>query len=298
MMVDHPPATPPRSADRPAPDVAGATVRRPGRAEVDPRRHQRRRRLTDQALSWGTPLALCLLWQLAATRAWIDVRYFPAPSTIWHAQVDSFDDGSMLDALGVTTRKLVIGFLAGTVAGWLVGALIGSVRVARAALEPLLIALYTIPKLAIFPIFLLVFGLGETPHIVMVAVSVFFVVVIGVSGAIRSIDQGYIDAARAFDATAWQRLRHVIVPAALPAVASSLRVAAGTAVLVVVGLELVTGGKGLGFLIWNSWNLFLPARMYAGAIVASLLGLAFTLIVTALSNRLSPWATHDDLFGR
>ena len=273
---------------------AVARVRRaPGPAERDPAGFIRRRRRVERLLAWGTPISLFLLWQLAAELAWIDVRFFPAPTTIFDALWESITDGTMTEAIWVTTRKLLIGFTVGTVGGWVVGTLLATVRSFRAAFEPILIALYTVPKLAVLPILLLIFGFGETPQLVLLATSVFFVVTLGVAGAIRAIDTGYLDAASSFGATRRQVLRHVILPGALPGVGSSMQVAAGMSVLVVVGLELVVGGDGLGNLIWSSWQVFLPARTYAGVIVASVLGVAFTTAVSALMRRLSPWAADD-----
>lgn len=271
-----------------------AHVRRvPGPAELDPVGFNRRRNRIERLLAWGTPAFLFVLWQLAAEVGWIDVRFFPAPTTIFEALWESIEDGTMTEAVWVTTRKLLIGFAAGTVGGWIVGTLLATVRPFRAAFEPILIALYTVPKLAVLPVLLLIFGFGETPQLVLLASSVFFVVTLGVAGAIRAIDIGYLDAARSFGATRRQVLRHVILPGALPGVASSMQVAAGMSVLVVVGLELVVGGDGLGNLIWSSWQVFLPARTYAGVIVASVLGVAFTTAVSAAMRRLSPWAADD-----
>lgn len=271
-----------------------SVVRSPGAAERDPVGFQRRRRRIELALAWGTPIALFALWQIAARADAIDVRFFPAPTTIFDALIESIDDGSMTSALWATTRKLLIGFSIGTASGWIVGALLATVRLFRAAFEPLLIAFYTVPKLALLPVLLLIFGFGETPQLVLLSVSVFFVVALGVAGAIRSIDTGYLDAARSFEASRLQVLRHVIVPGALPGVAASMQVASGMSVLVVVGLELVVGGEGLGSLIWTSWQVFLPARTYAGVIVASVLGVAFTFAVSAGMRRLSPWAEPHD----
>lgn len=274
--------------------MSAPVERRPGPAEHDALGFQRRRRRVERCLAWGTPVVLFTLWQLAAETDAIDVRFFPAPTTIFDAFVDSVDDRTMTDALWATTRKLLIGFGIGTVLGWIVGTLLATVRLFRAAFEPLLIALYTVPKLAVLPVLLLIFGFGETPQLVLLSMSVFFIVALGVAGAIRSIDSGYLDAARSFQASRFQVLRHVILPGALPGVASAMQVAAGMSVLVVVGLELVVGGAGLGTLIWKSWQVFLPARTYAGVVVASVLGVVFTTAVSSVMRRLTPWSGPSD----
>jgi ABC-type nitrate/sulfonate/bicarbonate transport system permease component len=253
------------------------TVRRvPGPAEVDPRRHAFRRRLVSIVLAWGTPVLLFVLWEVAARSNWIDTRFFPAPSTIWHSGVASIRDGVMVDAMVDTVRKLVIGYVAGVVAGIALGLLLGMSWVARAALENTLVALYTLPKLALFPLFLLVFGLGGTPQIVLVAVTVFFIVVLATTTAVTSVEQGYRDAAAVLGANRFKLLRHVIIPAAMPAIATAARLTAGIAILVIVGIEMISGSSGLGYLIFQRSQVFDPGTMYAGVILAGVIGVIFT----------------------
>lgn len=265
------------------------TIRRaPGAEELDPRRHARRRRAITLVLAWGTPVVLFVLWQISARAQWIDVRFFPAPSTIWHAGVQSIRDGVMTDAVVATVKKLVIGYVLGVVAGVLLGLLLGMSWIARAALENTLIGLYTLPKLALFPLFLLIFGLGSLPQIVLVAVTVFFIVVLASTTAVISVEQGYKDAAAVLGAGHVQLLRHVIVPAALPAIATAIRLTAGIAILVIVGIEMVSGDSGLGYLIFQRSQVFDPATMYAGVIIAGLIGVVFTGLVSFLLKLLIP----------
>ena len=160
------------------------------------------------------------------------------------------------------------------------GVLLGLSWVARAALENTLIALYTLPKLALYPAFLLIFGLGSMPQIVLVGVTVFFIVVLATTAAVISVEEGYRDAAAVFGANRTQLLRHVIVPAALPAIATSIRLTAGIAILVLVGIEMVSGSSGLGYLIFQRSQVFDPATMYAGVIAAGLIGVIFTSLVS------------------
>jgi sulfonate transport system permease protein len=261
--------------------TAGAPVRRvPGAAELNPKRHARNRRATTLTLAWGTPVLLIVAWQLAAGSGVMDTRFFPAPSTIWQAGVRSLQSGVLTGAMLDTVRKLLIGYGIGVVAGVALGVLLGLSWVARSALEHTLVALYTLPKLALFPVFLLLFGLGSMPQIVLVAVTVFFIVVLASTTAVISVEQGYRDAAAVFGARRAQLLRHVIVPAALPAIATAVRLTAGIAILVIVGIEMVSGDSGLGYLIFQRSQVFDPATMYAGVIVAGLIGVAFTGLVT------------------
>jgi ABC-type nitrate/sulfonate/bicarbonate transport system permease component len=256
-------------------------VRRiPGSAELAPGRHARRRRTVTLTLAWATPVVIVAVWELAARFGTLDTRFFPAPSTIWQAGVQSIEGGVMTEAMVATVRKLLIGYGIGVVAGVALGVLLGLSWIARAALEHTLVALYTLPKLALFPVFLLIFGLGSLPQIVLVAVSVFFIVVLASTTAVISVEQGYRDAAAVLGAKRTQLLRHVILPAALPAIATSIRLTAGIAILVIVGIEMVSGDSGLGYLIFQRSQVFDPGTMYAGVIIAGVIGVAFTGLVT------------------
>ncbi|WP_432845393.1 ABC transporter permease [Amycolatopsis sp. CA-161197] len=254
--------------------------RTPGPAELAPQRHARRRRGVTITLAWATPVLIIVVWELTAQFGILDTRFFPAPSVIWQAGVKSIQDGVMTDAIVDTVRKLVIGYGIGVVAGVALGVLLGLSWIVRAALEHTLVALYTLPKLALFPVFLLVFGLGGLPQIVLVGVSVFFIVVLASTTAVLSVEQGYRDAAEVLGAKRTQLLRHVILPAALPAIATSIRLTAGIAILVIVGIEMVSGDSGLGYLIFQRSQVFDPATMYAGVIIAGVIGVAFTGLVT------------------
>ncbi|HEX3618057.1 MAG TPA: ABC transporter permease [Solirubrobacteraceae bacterium] len=264
---------------------SGAVVtvtRAPAAVDVDPTRYARRRRAVGTVLAWGTPVLLILLWQIAASSGWIDVRFFPAPATVWKAGVAAFGNGTMTSAAEATIAKLLIGYGIGVIAGVALGLLLGLSWIARSSLEYTLIALYTLPKLALFPAFLLIFGIGWTPQVVLVGVSVFFIIVLATMTAVVSVEAGYRDAATVFGANRAQLLRHVILPAAMPAIGTAIRLTAGIGILVIVGIEMVSGSSGLGYLIFERAQVFDPATMYAGVIVAGLIGVIFTALVTLL----------------
>ena len=147
-------------------------VRRPTRTLQEATRHARRRRALEIGLAITIPLALLLLWQLAVVAGWIDGRLFTAPTEIARTAVGLFVRGELWTDIVITLRRIVIGFVIGVAVGFTVGSLMGLSRLVRKALEPMLNALYVIPKLALLPVFITIFGLGEPPIIVLVAVTV------------------------------------------------------------------------------------------------------------------------------
>jgi sulfonate transport system permease protein len=264
-------------------------VRRPAAEDLDPARFRRRRRRLERVLAWATPVLLLLAWQWASTAGALDDRFFPSPTTIWHAGVELFRDGQLMEDARASFRRVLWGFVLGCGLGILCGIPLGLSRLARAASEPLVYALWTVPKLALLPLLLLIFGLNEKPIIVLILINCFFLVLIPTMAAIRSVPHSYREAATSFRATRWDMLRHVIMPAALPQIFVSLRLAAGASILVMVGAEFVQGRTGLGHLIWNSWSLFLADRMYVGIVVVAVSGALFTLLIAAVGRKLTPW---------
>jgi NitT/TauT family transport system permease protein len=188
-----------------------------------------------------------------------------------------------------TILRLVVGFVMGAVSGILVGLLMGVWRPVKAALEPTFTALYALPKIAILPLLLLIFGLTETPKVLSVVISVFFVVQINTLSGIMQIDPRITEAARAYKATGWRLFRYVLLPAALPSIMTGLRVSAGMAVIVITAVEFVASNTGLGYLIWNSWQLFQPATMFVGLITVAIIGALVTGLVVLLERALLPW---------
>ncbi|MBL7496164.1 ABC transporter permease [Frankia sp. CNm7] len=268
-------------------------VRAPGRAERDPTGSARRRAVLEIGLATGVPLLLLGLWQAASGLGWIDARLYPSPIDIVRTGGEMLGDGQLWGDIWHTTARVLAGFAIGTAAGILFGLAMGSVRLIQVALEPTLDALYVVPKLALLPVFLTMFGLGEGPKIALVAVTVFFFVWISTMSAIIAVEDGYREAGRCFGANRWQMFRHVLVPAALPQMFVAMRVAAGVAFLVIIAAEFIVGDNGLGYLIFQSRTLFINDQMFVGIVVVAIEGVLFAELVRAVGRRVTRWAPTD-----
>lgn len=253
------------------------------------RRREMGLRARDLSLAILTPVLLLVLWEVAAKTELIDPRLFSPPSQIATQGWEMVNSGELWKHVGATGTRLLIGFACGSVGGILVGLLMGVWRPLRAALGPTFTALYALPKIAILPLLLLIFGLTETPKILSVAISVFFVIQINTLAGIMQIDDRILEAARAYKATGPKLFRHVLLPGAMPSIITGLRVAAGMSVVVVTAVEFVASNDGLGYLIWNSWQLFQPSKMFVGLIVVSLMGAFATGLIILLERALIPW---------
>lgn len=196
--------------------TAVTAYRRPGQAQRDPVRFARRRRRMDAVLQVGTPIALLIAWQLFSNAEVINPRWFPPPTQVARAMRTMIENGLLWDALVVSARRIALGYLLGSAVGVIVGLILGRIRSLRVAFEPVISALYTVPKLALLPLMLLVFGLGDLPKVLLIALSVFFIVVIATLSAVVDVPGAYLEPARSFDATELQTMRHVVLPSIIP----------------------------------------------------------------------------------
>ena len=162
-------------------------------------------------------------------------------------------------------------------------------RTLRVALEPVLYAFWTVPKLALLPVLLLIFGIGEAPLIVLVALANFFVMLIPTLVAVASVPTAYREPALSFEAHA----PPTPTPRALPGgPAADLHRAATLRRSIDPGPDrrrVRAGEAGLGQLIWRSWSLFLADRMYVGIVIVSLSGALFAMAIAMLGRRVLPW---------
>jgi sulfonate transport system permease protein len=263
----------------------------PTLADTSPRKYNKRRRLIETFLAVGVPGSLIALWQLGFHYEWIDNRFYASPWEIVSSK--ELREAELWSEMWTSVQRMLKGFFAGSLLGVLLGVLMGVSRLLRAALDSLLTALYTVPKLALIPVFVTLFGFGDLPRIALIAVTVFFFVWISTMSAIMGVEDGYREAALSFGANKWQIFRHVLFPGALPQIFVGLRIAAGVAVLMLIGVELVLASDGLGALIEKGRTLFLPELTYVGIAFAALLGLSFTYLVRILGRVLLPWAPED-----
>ena len=268
-------------------------VRRPGAAELLPREHARRQRMLRIGLGTAVPVILIALWQVASNRGWIDNRVFPSPGRVVTEARDLARMGKLWPNLWATTRRILVGFVIGAFSGVVVGILMGVFMIGRAAFEPLLNSLYTVPKLALLPLYLIIFKYGETAYYALIITTVFFFVWISALEAIVSVPEGYREAVLSLRQSRWQLFRHVLFPASLPQIFVGLRITAGVSVLIAIAVEFSFGTTGIGYLIIQGKILYIPPQSYAGIAIAAFLGIAFIAVVDVLRRICVPWARRD-----
>ena len=159
----------------------------------------------------------------------------------------------------------------------------------RALIEPLIDATFPIPKIAVLPLFIMIFGLGEESKYAIIATAVIYLVLINTASGVRNIDKIYLDVGKNFHAGRLIVFTDIALPGALPMILAGLKLGMGVALLVIVSAEFVGAKSGIGFLIWTSWQVFEVEKMYVGLVVSALLGLITAVFLNWLERRLVPW---------
>lgn len=265
----------------------------PGPAEINPAQYLKRRSGREFVLGAAVPIVLLLAWQIAANINLIDDRSYPPPLQILKEGWELAVNGSLGANLWATLKRVLMGFATGATAGLALGFIMATSRNVRAAMEPTLSALYVVPKLAILPILLTMFGFGEMPKVMLVAITVFFFVWIDTMETVSAIPSGYRDAAKVFRCSGPQVFMHVLLPSVLPRLFVSLRIAMNVAVLVLIAAEFVISRDGLGYLIFNSRQLFINGWMFVGIVCVAAMGVILAAIVGRIGRFLTPWNRLD-----
>ena len=203
--------------------------------------------------SYFSPLLLLLLWEASSQLNLIDRRFFPAPSAIaetaWR-MVLSFE---LFDHIGATLRRVGVGYAMGAVPGIVMGLILGLSRPTRRLLGPIFSALYPVPKIAILPLILLIFGVGDASKFVVIAIGAFFLMLYNTMSGVMQTPQIYMDVAKNAGASRLQTFRRIAFPAALPSIFTGLKLAAGSSYIIIAAAEFLGARSGVGFFIWASW---------------------------------------------
>jgi NitT/TauT family transport system permease protein len=284
------PAAGARAAGTRPDEALGVRGAQPTRQEIEVRARPRRRTRVLEVLALLSPVVILLAWEVASVTNLIDRRFFPAPSQIVDTFTEKLDDGTLQFHALASLQRAVIGFLLGAIPGVTLGLTLGLFRGPRLVLGPIVAALYPVPKIAIFPLLLLIFGFGDPSKWAIVAIGVFFLTFYNTLGGVLQIPPIYFDVAANAGASRAQVFRGVAFPAALPSIFTGVRLATGTTFIVLAASEFVGARSGLGYFIWASWQTLQVERMYVGIIVISVLGYLTLQLINLVESRVVPWA--------
>jgi NitT/TauT family transport system permease protein len=239
-----------------------------------------------------SPIGLIALWQVLLMAGIGDRRFIPTPSDIAYRYWEMMASGELLQHTAATLYRVFAGFFVGSIPGIAVGLLMAMFRPVRIFVDPLIAALFPIPKIALMPLLLLVFGFGDASKIAVVAIAVFFPVIINTYSGASNIEKIYWDVARNYGASQWVMFRRIVFFGALPMIFAGLRIALAVSFIVLVASEFVATKVGIGYLIWNSWELLQVDVMFVGIVTVGVLGLIATVILQEIERKVIPWKTE------
>lgn len=246
--------------------------------------NQRRR-----ILAVVSPIGLLVIWQLLSQFSIIDPRFFPTPISIIGKAISDIQSGQLQSDLSVSMYRIFWGFLGGAIPGVILGVSMGLFPIVRAVLDPIVSATYPIPKLALLPLIMLIFGLGELEKIMIIILGVVFPVLINSAAGVLNLEKAYLDVAKNFGASRWNYYRTVAIPGSLPMIFTGLKLGSGMALLLIVAAEMEGATSGIGYRIWTSYDVFDIRDMFVYFILMSLLGYIFSIILDEIEARIVPW---------
>lgn len=239
---------------------------------------------------------LLATWEIIAKSGLWSPILFPALERIGRELFIFVTSAEGVQQSWVSLYRAFAGFGAAALVGGLLGLVMGRSALVAALLDPLFSGTYAVPKLALFPIFIFVFGLGSLSKVALVFLECLYPMVIITSQGARNVPKALLWSAQNMGASRCTTLRRVVLPATMPYVFAALRVALPVALIVVVITEMISSVDGLGYLISYSLSSLKTDRILALVVVISALGLALDRAVLALRDRLVYWEKLDTYY--
>lgn len=238
---------------------------------------------------WLSPLVLLLLWELGSVCGLVPSGTLAAPHEVLRTFGAMIASGELPENLLVSFGRVAVGLALGVSLGVALALGAGLSRQGEVALDSPLQMLRTLPTLALSPLFIVWFGIGETPKVALIAFGSVFPIYLNLYSGIRGVDVRLLDAARSFGLSRAELIRHVILPGALPSFLVGLRYALSVAVLILVVAEQINASRGLGYLIGNARDFMRTDVIVVCLLVYAGLGLGADLLVRALERRALAW---------
>jgi ABC-type nitrate/sulfonate/bicarbonate transport system permease component len=236
-----------------------------------------------------TLVGLVALWQLGASTGFISTLFLSSPvaiaATLWRLTVS----GQLWTHLSASLARLLIGWFAGTIFGMATGVAAGLWSATRSPIMAVVSALFPIPKIALVPLFIVWFGIGEGSKLATISLGVFFPTVIATMGGVDNVPRGLIRMGQSFGLSTWTIIRAIILPGAAPAILSGFRVSASIAIVLLVAAEMIGAEQGIGAFVLSAGNLYDTDALLAGIVVLSVIGLGVAGLIGVLERLLLRW---------
>ncbi len=280
------------------PSTAGAsTAVTPGAAAAAHATAAARRGRRPSRHAWYrlvSPLAVLVIWQLVSSSGLVSEQKLPSPSTVLHTAItlittNSAAYGTLQGAMAVSLERVAIGFVLGGSVGLVLAVIAGLSRLGENAVDPLLQMLRTLPLFGLIPVFIVWFGIGELPKVLLIALGSAIPLYLNTFAGIRNVDAKLAEAGQSLGLTRAEMIRHIILPGALPQMLVGLRQSLGVAWLALVVAEQINANAGLGFMISQATQFLRNDVIFVALLVYCLLGLITDALVRLLERRALAW---------
>ena len=240
-------------------------------------------------MPWAVPALIVIIWQALAMTGVITVRILPAPLSVARAGLDLLGQGKLIADVAISAQRAAIGLVIGGTIGFALGLLNGFFPWSGRLLDSSVQMARNIPHLALIPLVILWFGIGETARIFLVAIGVAFPIYINTYHGVRNVDAGLIEMSRTYGLTTWQLFRQVILPGALPSILVGVRYALGIMWLTLIVAETIAASSGIGYVTMNAREFLQTDVLVLGILLYALLGKMADVAARWLERQLLAW---------
>lgn len=238
---------------------------------------------------WVAFLLIISAWEAASLSRLLPSLFMPAPHEVVSALADLVESGRLGGHVAASLQRVLLGWALGTALGLLAGFLMGVYSLARAAGLPVVSALFPIPKIALLPLLILWFGIGEPSKVATIALGVFFPTVVSTFSAVDAVPRNLIRMAQSFGLPTRAILRNVVWPGALPGILAGFRISASIALILLVSAEMIGTQVGIGAFVLSAGNLMQTDQLVAGVVLLSILGLLVSAALSLAEKLLLHW---------
>ena len=237
----------------------------------------------------GLFVVMLVAWELLVLAGVVDALLFPPPSRILESAGELTANGVLPGHIAATVLRVLAAVILGAGLGTLLGVAMGSSHRLRSVLDPIIGALHPVPKIAILPLIMVVFGIGDVSLVIVIATGAFFPMLINTMSGVHQINPTYLDIARLHGVGGLRKMRRITLPAAGPSMMAGLRLSLNTALLITVAVEMIAARTGLGSMIWLSWSTLRTEHIYVAIAVTIAFGLAVNGLLSWMTRRTLPW---------
>jgi sulfonate transport system permease protein len=242
-----------------------------------------------QLVPWLVPALILVVWQLLSMAGLIAPRILPAPTAVASAGWEMLTEGTLLADVAISARRALMGVLIGGGIGFILGLVNGFFPWGARLLDSSVQMGRNIPHLALIPLVILWFGIGESARLFLVAIGVAFPIYINTYHGVRSVDAALIEMSKTYGLSTWQLFRQVILPGALPSILVGVRYALGIMWLTLIVAESIAATSGIGYVTMNAREFLQTDVLVLGILLYALLGKGADVAARALERQLLAW---------